>query len=112
MSNIDKRIVDGFGEEWSVFIQEKLTDEQALDMFDKYFSLFLTERVYRTMLEVLIWGVAVDELPMDDESMDFAYSLGVLHHVPDTASGIKSCVEKLKPGATFLFPLTVKCHFI
>jgi SAM-dependent methyltransferase len=37
--------------------------------------------------------------------MDFGYSLGVLHHVPDTAAGIKSCVEKLKPGAPFLLYL-------
>ena len=34
--------------------------------------------------------------------MDFAYSLGVLHHIPDTLSGINSCVAKLKPGAPFL----------
>lgn len=48
---------------------------------------------------------SVDELPFSDASMDFAYSLGVLHHVPDTQSGIRSCVEKLKPGAPFLIYL-------
>jgi glycosyltransferase involved in cell wall biosynthesis len=37
--------------------------------------------------------------------MDFGYSLGVLHHVPDTFSGIRSCVKKLKPGAPFLMYL-------
>jgi hypothetical protein len=37
--------------------------------------------------------------------MDFGYSLGVLHHVPDTAAGIRSCVAKLKPGAPFLLYL-------
>ncbi len=40
MKNIDERTVNGFGEEWSEFTQDKLTDEQAQDMFDKYFSLF------------------------------------------------------------------------
>ena len=40
MGNIDTRTVDGFGEEWSAFTQDQLTDEQAQDMFDKYFSLF------------------------------------------------------------------------
>jgi hypothetical protein len=34
--------------------------------------------------------------------MDFGYSLGVLHHIPDTAEGIRSCVNKIKPGAPFL----------
>jgi SAM-dependent methyltransferase len=38
-------------------------------------------------------------------SMDFGYSLGVLHHVPDTAQGIASCVRLLKPGAPFLLYL-------
>lgn len=45
---------------------------------------------------------SVAELPFADDSMDFAYSLGVLHHVPDTAAGIKSCVRKLKRDAPFL----------
>jgi SAM-dependent methyltransferase len=47
----------------------------------------------------------VDAIPLDDNSMDFGYSLGVLHHVPDTLSGLKSCVQKLKPGAPFLLYL-------
>ena len=145
MRNIDTRTVDGFGEEWSAFTQDKLTDEQAQDMFDKYFSLFDWDSLPRDArgfdmgcgsgrwarlaapkvgklycidaseqaLDVAKTNLqdqrncefihaSVDELPLENESMDFAYSLGVLHHIPDTASGIKSCVDKLKPGAPFL----------
>jgi len=145
MRNIDTRTVDGFGEEWSEFTQDKLTDEQVQDMFDKYFSLFdwdslpggaegfdmgcgsgrwarLTApkvgKLYcidasKQALDVARNNLqeqsncefilaSVDELPLEDESMDFAYSLGVLHHIPDTSSGINSCVDKLKPGAPFL----------
>jgi ubiquinone/menaquinone biosynthesis C-methylase UbiE len=51
------------------------------------------------------YNVAVDAIPLKDSSMDFCYSLGVLHHVPDTKAGIKSCVEKLKVGAPFLIYL-------
>ncbi len=36
------------------------------------------------------------------KSQDFGYSLGVLHHVPDTQAALRSCVELLKPGAPFL----------
>lgn len=43
-----------------------------------------------------------DDLPLEDNSMDFGYSLGVLHHIPDTAAGIQACVRKLKKGAPFL----------
>jgi ubiquinone/menaquinone biosynthesis C-methylase UbiE len=48
---------------------------------------------------------SVDNIPLPDESMDFAYSLGVLHHIPDTVSGMKACVAKLKKGAPFLIYL-------
>jgi SAM-dependent methyltransferase len=45
---------------------------------------------------------SVDQMPIEDGTMDFGYSLGVLHHVPDTLGGIRACVAKLKPGAPFL----------
>ena len=44
----------------------------------------------------------VDAIPLVDGSMDFGYSLGVLHHIPDTQSAMTACVKKLKPGAPFL----------
>jgi ubiquinone/menaquinone biosynthesis C-methylase UbiE len=47
----------------------------------------------------------VDAIPLDDGSLDFGYSLGVLHHIPDTQAGIKACVNKVKPGAPFLIYL-------
>lgn len=48
---------------------------------------------------------SVDSMPIADGSMDFGYSLGVLHHVPDTAAAIRSCAAKLRPGAPFLIYL-------
>ena len=51
------------------------------------------------------YNAAVDAIPLQDSSMDFCYSLGVLHHVPDTEAGIKACVNKLKVGAPFLIYL-------
>jgi SAM-dependent methyltransferase len=45
---------------------------------------------------------SVDSIPVNDGSMDFGYSLGVLHHIPDTAEGIRACVAKLRCGAPFL----------
>ena len=45
---------------------------------------------------------SVDDKPLPDGSQDFGYSLGVLHHVPDTAGAIAACTALLKPGAPFL----------
>lgn len=48
---------------------------------------------------------SVDESKLQPSSQDFGYSLGVLHHVPDTAAAIRSCVALLKPGAPLLLYL-------
>ena len=43
-----------------------------------------------------------DNIPLADGSQDFGYSLGVLHHIPDTARAMRDATRKLKPGAPFL----------
>jgi len=45
-------------------------------------------------------SISVNDIPKN--SLDFGYCLGVLHHMPDPLAGLRSCVEKLKPGAPFL----------
>jgi ubiquinone/menaquinone biosynthesis C-methylase UbiE len=47
-------------------------------------------------------SASVDDMPLVDRSMDFGYSLGVLHHIPDTQAAMSACVTKLKYGAPFL----------
>ena len=41
-------------------------------------------------------------MPLPNASQDFGYSLGVLHHIPNTEEAMQRCVDKLKPGAPFL----------
>lgn len=48
---------------------------------------------------------AAGDLPIRNASLDFGYSLGVLHHTPDTQAALYDCVAKLKPGAPFLIYL-------
>lgn len=43
-----------------------------------------------------------DLFPFRDGSLDFGYFLGVLHHLPDPAAGIRVCAGAMKPGAPFL----------
>jgi ubiquinone/menaquinone biosynthesis C-methylase UbiE len=48
---------------------------------------------------------SVEAIPLADNSADFGYSLGVLHHIPDTQAGLQACVDKLKSGSPFLLYL-------
>jgi ubiquinone/menaquinone biosynthesis C-methylase UbiE len=48
---------------------------------------------------------SAEEIPLPVASMDFGYSLGVLHHIPDTLAGLKGCTSRLKKGAPFLLYL-------
>jgi ubiquinone/menaquinone biosynthesis C-methylase UbiE len=48
---------------------------------------------------------SANDIPLPDGSLDFGYSLGVLHHVPDTEGALLNCIRKLRPGAPFLLYL-------
>jgi SAM-dependent methyltransferase len=54
---------------------------------------------------VSFFEASVDDSGLPVGSQDFGYSLGVLHHVPDTSAAIKSCTALLKKGAPLLLYL-------
>lgn len=41
---------------------------------------------------------SIGALPLQDATADLVYSLGVLHHVPDTAAAVRDCARLLRPG--------------
>jgi ubiquinone/menaquinone biosynthesis C-methylase UbiE len=146
-TNLHKKTVEGFGDEWQRFDQTGMSDTERERVFNEYFDIFPWDKLPagsegfdlgcgsgRWALQVaprvgklhcidpsvaldvarknlsavpncVFHSASVDAIPLADASMDFGYSLGVLHHVPDTAAGIKACVQKLKPGAPFLIYL-------
>jgi len=84
---------------WAVLVAARvghlhcIDPSSALDIAQKTLQQFRNCSFHRT---------TVDEMPFAENSMDFGYSLGVLHHIPDTQEGIAACVRKLKKGAPFL----------
>jgi SAM-dependent methyltransferase len=56
----------------------------------------------RGVSNVSFLTASVGAIPIEDASLDFAYSLGVLHHVPDTSAAIREVASKLKRGAPLL----------
>ena len=144
IENIDHKVVEEFGNEWSEFDQSELSEDELILIFNDYFRVFPWENVSKSSVGFDLgcgsgrWAKfvspkvgklfcidpsnaieiakknlknfkncrfiksGVDQIPLEDNSMDFGYSLGVLHHVPDTADGLKKAVSKLKKGAPFL----------
>jgi SAM-dependent methyltransferase len=65
-------------------------------------ALGVTRRNLEGFGNVDLINAGVSDCPIVAGSQDFGYSLGVLHHIPDTTAAMKACVKLLKPGAPFL----------
>lgn len=85
---------------WAKFIAPKVKTLYCIDASKE--ALEVAKKNLFEHDNVNFINASIDEIPLEDQSMDFAYSLGVLHHLPDTLAGIKECVKKLKVGAPFL----------
>lgn len=68
-------------------------------------ALDVTRKALAEFVNCEFHCASVDSIPLQPGSMDFGYSLGVLHHVPDTQKGISDSVALLKPGGIFLIYL-------
>lgn len=78
---------------------------RTLHCIDPSSAIDIAKRNLADLKNCLFHQTSVDSIPLPDGSMDFGYSLGVLHHVTDTQSALSSCVKKLKFGAPFLLYL-------
>ena len=57
---------------------------------------------------IIFHNSSLDNCSLSLNSQDFGYSLGVLHHVPDTKEAIRVCSSYLKTGAPLLIYLYYK----
>jgi ubiquinone/menaquinone biosynthesis C-methylase UbiE len=85
---------------WARLAADRVGKLHCIDASDA--ALDVARKNLSDIKNVAFHHASVDDIPLPDGSMDFGYSLGVLHHVPETAKAIASCVEKLKTGAPFL----------
>jgi SAM-dependent methyltransferase len=73
-----------------------------LHCIDPSSALDVAKRNLSEFDNVVFHSGGVDDSCLPEGSQDFGYSLGVLHHIPDTEAGMRACVRMLKPGAPFL----------
>ena len=87
---------------WAKFVAPKVG---TLHCIDPSSALTVAMRNLQGITNCVFHAGAVGDHVLKNKSMEFGYSLGVLHHVPDTAAGITACVDMLKPNAPFLIYL-------
>lgn len=88
---------------WAKFVAPRVGKLNLIDPSEA--ALNVAKRNLKDFDNCSFHIASVDAIPLEKDSCDFGYSLGVLHHIPDTEAGIRACVEKLKPGAPFLLYL-------
>jgi len=85
---------------WARFAAERAGTLHCIDASEE--ALSVARRRLAPLANVVFHRASVDALPFEEASLDFAYSLGVLHHVPDTAAAFKAIARTLKKDAPFL----------
>ena len=85
---------------WAELVVPKVARLNCIDPSVK--ALEVCRRRLAGAANVVFHLADADAIPLPDDSQDFGYALGVLHHIPDTARAMRDAVRKLKPGAPFL----------
>jgi SAM-dependent methyltransferase len=88
---------------WAAFVSERVGVLYCVDASEAALRVAARNLVGRLNCRFVL--ASAGELPFAEERFDFGYSLGVLHHVPDTLAALRDCVTKLKPGAPLLLYL-------
>jgi SAM-dependent methyltransferase len=88
---------------WAAVVAPRVGTLHCIDPAEQ--ALAVARRRLAERANVRFHEAGVDDIPLADASQDFGYSLGVLHHIPDTLAALKACTAKLKPGAPFLLYL-------
>ena len=68
-------------------------------------AIFAADELIGNDEKVELIQASTDNIPFEDGYFDFGYSLGVLHHIPDTSKALNDCVKKIRPGGHFLLYL-------
>lgn len=84
---------------WSRYLSNKV---KFIEGIDPSKAALVASEYLADKKNVRISIAEVSDIPFEDEHFDLVFSLGVLHHIPDTAKALKDSVKKVKKGGYFL----------
>lgn len=87
---------------WAAFLLKKGYKINCIDPSD---AIEVARNKLKEFDNVEFFQNSADDMPLPENSQDFGYSLGVLHHVPNTLLALKASVSMLKENGLFLIYL-------
>lgn len=87
---------------WSKYLAPNVKFIEAIDPSDAIFS---ATKLLSNVNNIRITQASSDNIPFNDETFDFVFSLGVLHHIPETQTALIDTVKKVKKGGHVLIYL-------
>ena len=88
---------------WAKLVANNVHSLNCIDPSEK--ALNVAKQNLSNFSNIRYFNASVNDNILKENSQDFGYCLGVLHHVPDTLEGIKACAKLLKKNAPFLLYL-------
>jgi len=88
---------------WAKFVANKVHLLNCIDPSEK--ALNVAKQNLSNFSNISYFNASVSDNILKENSQDFGYCLGVLHHIPNTLEGIKACAKLLKKDAPFLLYL-------
>lgn len=85
---------------WAKLVAPRVGLLHCIDASAKALDVARSALADRDNVEFIL--ATANDVPLPKSSQDFGYSLGVLHHIPDTEAALKACAALLKPGAPLL----------
>lgn len=83
---------------WTKYLASKAGFIEAIDPSN---AIFAADKLLSNVENVRLSKASIDTLPFPDQTFDFAMSVGVLHHIPNTQQALIDCVKKVKKGGYF-----------
>ena len=91
---------------WAKYILPKVKTLYCIEPSEK--AIKVAKNNLNSFENCIFECCSINSSKIKNATMDFGYSLGVLHHIPNTKNALLSCTEKLKKGAPFLLYLYYK----